>query len=158
MKDPILAKIKSVLQTDGPPKLAEKLVITQVVPGVAKADLPVCFISNVSTTSTAVESGGGLDAQDDTKIVRLTVMVDWTTGNQWDGFGLDLIELIEGRDEDYSLKAQTILGALIKNRALGNNLFINVEGEFEINYPEPESLDSEEGFALTATVDFNVTF
>lgn len=155
--DPILERIYDLLVENGPRELKKKYVVSQVLFNPVKADLPVCFISNLSTISVAEESGGGLDSQEDTKRIRLTLMTDWTGGNKWQGFASRQVDLIEGRDENYILKPDSLLGVLILNRDLGDNLFINLDGQFEVTYPEPEALDNTEGFMLAATVDFEVT-
>ncbi len=136
-KDPILNRIKEILDRDGPKELKGKYGIGD--PGVVnKSQLPMCFISYEAQSlidSTSAEWQSTLP-------IIVNVVYDMSRDF---GQGLNatshssLIELVCGRNDDFTIRDDSILGALRKNQdmtAEGDTyqLFIDVGTPTDIDF------------------------
>lgn len=120
-KDPILQRIKEVLQEDGPKELKDRYSFGD--PGaVNKADVqqPRCFISY--DVQNVQDSASG-ELQTTANIV-VNVVYDMTRdhGQGMDNFShMSVVNLTAGRDENFALREDSILGALRKNQDMTDN-------------------------------------
>lgn len=123
--DPILKKIADKLELEGPVELRGKYRYGDIlVP--AKKDLPICTISK-ETTSVGKLS----NSEDDTTVaIIINVIYDWTMdlNKSFDLYAgsTSLYRIIEGRENDYSLKDNTILKVLRKYQQIDSNMWLAV--------------------------------
>lgn len=128
--DPILAKIREHLNENGPAELKNNYVLGPIFHKPPKGMLPLAAIYDPDTT---LGSMGGGPYFDD-KTIRIDLIVDWTDDidNSWDeaqGYG-KITEYFEGRDSDYKVGDNSIIGCLRGARIdAAKNLFIDVETE-----------------------------
>lgn len=127
-RDPILKAVIDMLESEGPAKLVNHYIYGDTL-APAKSALPVV---SVARDGTRILSDGTMQDRHVTSIV-MAVIVDYTTDLNT-SFDLsrgtsELYELIEARDTNRDLKANTLAYALRKNQKLGDNLFISVNDD-----------------------------
>ena len=110
-EDPILAKVRDLLNKYGPDELKGRYYIGDTFI-VNKSNLPLGFISYerhdvVDSSSHFIET---------TSNILITIAVDltkdFTLTNKRSGSQLNLVKMMCGRDKDYKLLEDTILGVL----------------------------------------------
>lgn len=112
-EDPILAKIRDKLENFGPKELKGKYYLGEPII-INKSQLPVCFIAYESHVI-ADDSSHSIEMR---STVAISVAVDLTAsfnaGNKRSGSQMLLTNLICGRNSDFSMKKDCIVGVLRK--------------------------------------------
>ena len=98
------------------------------------------------------------DLQDSVHTVNMTVYAEKVSSlninnyNQQAGYA-KLQELIEGRDDNYNLKPKTLVHAILKNRELGDDIFISPNVDVSVEYGNQVV---EADVFIVATVSFSI--
>lgn len=124
-RDPVLLKLRDVLNQYGPKQLKNRYYFGDPLI-VNASELPACFMSIDSQTVDNVTN-----AELETRIfVVLNVVYDHRRDlmQALDNIEshMSIVDLIGGRNEDYSLKADSILGCLRAHEDLDTKLWIDV--------------------------------
>lgn len=136
-EDPILRKIRDLLDESGPEELRGRWTIGDSL-NIPKNILPHGFIALDS-------SNHSRDANAEVRTtfeVLITVAVDmqneFNTPTDRSESHERVVSLMEGRNEDYTVSENSVLGCLLKHRDLDpeQNLLIDVgdEGDFDADY------------------------
>lgn len=133
-RDPILKQLIDMLEVEGPAELAGHYIYGDTL-APARSMLPVV---SVAKSGTNIVSDGTMQ---DRHILPITMAViyAWTTDLD-QSFDLvrgstALYRLIEERNADFTLKANTIAYALRDNQKLANNLFISINDDgLQVDY------------------------
>lgn len=125
-----------------------------VVP--AKSDMPLVYVAKDTTQISSA------DTQEDQHVMPMvaTVIFDITQdmGRSYDmvaGAG-GLYEVVEGRNDDFSLKTNTLLYALRANQVLGTKLWLSVNSNITVNYGIGINRRGPGTFSVEAVVHFTV--
>lgn len=132
--DPVLAKIISVLNAEGPAALKGKYYQGDPVQVVNKSFLPAAFVTRDRTQVSNISN-----AEDESKMpIAINVVYDLTRDfNQ--AFNnisssVSVYEWIEARNADYTLRDDSILYVLRKYQQLDRKLWINLSAPLEAHY------------------------
>lgn len=154
--DPVLKKIADKLELEGPVELRGKYRYGDVlVP--PKKELPMCTISKDTTIVTKVSN-----MEDDNLIaVVLNVIYDWTMdlNKSFDLYAgsTSLYNIMEGRNDDYTLKDNTILKVLRKYQQIDTNMWLAVgpNENIRISYGLGIERRGQNIFSVEAEIRFN---
>ena len=132
-RDPILVKIRDTLNQFGPKQLKDRYYFGDPIV-VNQSLLPVCFISYDKQTITDVT----MSELESRLPVVLNVVYDMKRDmmqalDNIEGH-MSLVDIIVGRNSDYSLKKDSILGALRAHQDLDTNLWIDVGSSSEADF------------------------
>lgn len=156
-KDPVIEKLLALMQ-QAQPKNIKKFHNGDRLIG-PKREMPYLSIAKSNTKVSPA------DNMEDQHIMQmtLTVVYDWTRdlnkSSELVAGANGLYELMEGRDENYQLKANSILGVLRANETLGEKIWIAVgDGEVaEVQYGLGVNRRGPGIFSTEAIIKFNVT-
>lgn len=126
--DPILEALIVMLEAEGPTELQGHYVYGDVL-APNRSELPVVSIAKQGTV---IQSDGTMQDVHVSSIV-MAIIYDWTQDLD-QSFDLvrgttGLYKLIEERNPDFSIKANTLSYALRDNQKLADNLFISIRDE-----------------------------
>lgn len=132
-RDPIIAKVISILDAEGPSELRGRY--SQGDPGILppRSQLPLCFVS----MDPEGEIKNITNAEDETNM-KLTFNIVYNVsrdlGQAFDvTAGEGILDLMIGRNADYTLKTSSILAVLRKYQGLGNRLWIGLRDPIQID-------------------------
>lgn len=152
-KDPILVRIREVLEKDGPRELVGRYSFGD--PGaVNKSDVeqPRCFISY--DTQSVQDSATGMIQTVSNIIVNVVYDMTRDHGQGMDNYShMSVVELVTGRTDDFALRTDSIVGALRKNQDMSDDddmrqLYIDVGTPTEVEFdalPRNHGLVTAEG-------------
>lgn len=153
-KDPIIAKIIDLLEAADLPGIKGIYNGDVVVP--AKDDLPLIYVAK---DTTAIGQADNLEDEHLLPMVA-TVIYDMTTdiGQSYDmvAGASSLYEIVEGRNDDYSLKPNTLAYVLRQNQVLDNKLWIAVGTPVTVNYGIGVNRRGPGTYSVEAVVRFTV--
>lgn len=154
-KDPIIAKIIELFEANGPTELAGKWHHGDLLMPEA-SDLPLGYVTKDQTLmqpATTMED-------EHLQLMVCTVIYDAT--NDLDAsYGMvagmsGLFELMEGRNDDYTLKPDTLLYQARNSQQIDNNMWIGVGSPVQINYGLGVGRRGPGMFSVEATMRFTV--
>lgn len=133
--DPILKKVKDILDKDGPAVLRGRYGYGDpVVVNKSELSKPIAFISYDTDYEVHDSAGGEVETN---AIVAICVVVDMTRDfNQGMDVRshLELVDLVAGRNVDLTLKKTSIMGALRANEDPGERLWIDAGTQTTIEF------------------------
>ena len=153
-KDPIIAKIIEALTAAELPGIKGIYNGDVVVP--AKDDVPLVYVAKDTTTISQA------DNMEDEHLMPMvaTVLYDMTQdiGQSYDmvAGASSLYEIVEGRDDDYKLKTNTIAYVLRENQVLDDKLWIAVGTPVTVTYGIGVNRRGPGMFSVEAVVRFAV--
>lgn len=133
--DPILQKIKEILDKEGPVALRGRYGFGDpVIINKSQLAKPLAFLSYGDDYEVHDSAGGEIETN---ATVNVCVVVDMTKD-----FGqgmnarshLELVELVAGRNKDMTLKRNSVLGALRANEDPGERLWIDAGTQTTIEF------------------------
>ncbi len=132
-EDPILIKIIKVLNEHGPVQLKNKYGLGDPIV-VNQSQLPMAFIS-YDTLTVGDYTNAELESRLNVVInVVYDIKRDFMQGLSNVEGHMSLVELLSGRNSDYSLRVNSIMGALRAHQDLDNKLWIDVGTLSEVDY------------------------
>ncbi len=155
-KDPIISKVISVLEDQGPSKLDGRYIHGDVLlPN--KFDLPICYV-----TKDQVDTSPANNMEDEhQQMMVATVILDMTQDlneayNMVAGVS-ELFEMCEERDPDnYRLMPNSLLYVLRNSQQIDNKFWIGVGSPVRINYGMGVERRGPGIFSIEATIRFTV--
>lgn len=133
--DPILGKIKEILDRDGPEDLKGRYGFGDpVVINKSQLAQPLAFLTYDTDYEVHDSAGGEIETN---AVVNLCVVVDMSRDfNQGTNARshLELIDLVAGRKDDMTFKRNSILGALRANEDPGERLWIDAGTQTTIEF------------------------
>lgn len=137
-RDPILVKIRDILNQDGPKKLKDRYYFGDPI-AVNVSNLPACFIS---FDRQQISNADNSHLESNMSVV-FNVVYDHKRDlmQAFDNIEshMSVVDIIEGRHDEkdpnpYAIRKDTILGALRLHEDLGNNLWIDVGTTSDAEY------------------------
>lgn len=114
-EDPILAKIRDILNAEIAPELRKRIYVGEPLV-VAKSELPLCFVNYKKQT---VEDSSSFEIET-RAVVNVTVCYDMTrdlSGNKKDSANHNaLTAIMAGRGKDLKFLPSSVIGILMKNQ------------------------------------------
>jgi len=156
--DPILEALIVMLEAEGPTELQGHYVYGDVL-APNRSELPVVSIAKQGTV---IQSDGTMQDVHVSSIV-MAIIYDWTQDLD-QSFDLvrgttGLYKLIEERNPDFSIKANTLSYALRDNQKLADNLFISIRDEgLRIDYGLGWEKRGSNIFSVEGILRFNIEF
>lgn len=131
--DPVLAKIRDLLEKDCPQQLRGKFWIGEPV-SVAKSDLPLCFINYKNqrvedSASFEIETVAGVNIT-----VCYDLTRDWNSLNKNSANHNALTRIMAGRDKNLNFLPDSIVGILMRNQDLGARMNLNLGAPLNMEY------------------------
>ncbi len=154
--DPILEALIVMLEAEGPTELQGHYVYGDVL-APNRSELPVV---SVAKQGTVIQSDGTMQDVHVSSIV-MAIIYDWTQDLD-QSFDLvrgttGLYKLIEERNPDFSIKANTLSYALRDNQKLAENLFISIRDEgLRIDYGLGWEKRGSNIFSVEGILRFNI--
>jgi hypothetical protein len=154
--DPILEALIVMLEAEGPTELQGHYVYGDVL-APNRSELPVVSIAKQGTV---IQSDGTMQDVHVSSIV-MAIIYDWTQDLD-QSFDLvrgttGLYKLIEERNPDFSIKANTLSYALRDNQKLADNLFISIRDEgLRIDYGLGWEKRGSNIFSVEGILRFNI--
>lgn len=155
-KDPIVQKILDKFEDEGPQELKGHYYNGDVT-DVPKEELPVCSLAK---DNLIVEPASNMEDEHRISLVA-NVIIDWTQDLNRD-FNIvagsqQLYDLMEGRNDDYTLKPTSLLYILRKYQKLDTNLWLSVGQGERVNgdYGLAEGRRGPGIFSLEGVLRFN---
>ncbi len=154
--DPILEALIVMLEAEGPTELQGHYVYGDVL-APNRSELPVV---SVAKQGTVIQTDGTMQDVHVSSIV-MAIIYDWTQDLD-QSFDLvrgttGLYKLIEERNPDFSIKANTLSYALRDNQKLAENLFISIRDEgLRIDYGLGWEKRGSNIFSVEGILRFNI--
>lgn len=132
-EDPVLVKVREILNTHGPRELKNKYGLGDPIV-VNESQLPMAFIS-FDTQTVRVYTNAEIESKMNV-VINVVYNIKRDFGQQLSNIEghMSLVNLLSGRDSDYSLKVDSIMGALRAHEELDSKLWIDVGTLSEVDY------------------------
>ncbi len=132
-EDPVLVALRNMLNEHGPKDLKNRYGLGDPLV-VNQSQLPMAFISFDTQDIGDVTNA---EIQSDMNVVINVVYDlkrDFGQGVSNVESHMSIVDFITGRNPDYSLKVDSILGALMAHQDLDEKLWINIDSLSEVDY------------------------
>lgn len=155
-RDPLLKALIDMLEVEGPTELVGHYIYGDVL-APSRSMLP-CV--SVAREGTVVRSDGTMQDTHTTAIV-MAVIYDWTTDLD-QSFDLvrgttGLYKLFEERNDDFTVKARTLIYALRDNQKLADNLFLSINDDgLQVDYGLGWEKRGDNIFSVEGILRFNI--
>lgn len=154
-KDPIIAKIITMLNTNGPSKLKGRYINGDVLlPN--KSELPMCYITKDQVIAQPADNM----EDEHLHLLVATVVLDWTKDlkGAYDMVAgmSELWDFCEGRGDDYQMRSDTLLYQLRNSQQLDEKLWLGVGTPVQINYGMGIARRGPGIFSMEAVLRFTV--
>jgi len=155
-RDPILEALIVMLEAEGPAELQGRYIYGDVI-SPNRSELPVV---TVEKQGTVIQSDGTMQDVHVNSII-MSIIYNWTQDLD-QSFELargntGLYKLIEERNTDFSVKANTLSYALRDNQKLADNLFISIRDEgLRIDYGRGWGKRGSNIFSVEGILRFNI--
>jgi hypothetical protein len=152
-KDPVIQTVIDLLDGTGPSKLRGRYVNGDVLQP-NKTELPLCYITRDTTTVTAETNMQDLHQAS----LVATVILDWTQDldQAYDMVAgtPELYEMCEGRNDNFTLREDTMLYCLRKDQQLNGGLWLGVDSPVEVSYGIGVDRRGPGSFSIEAVIRF----
>lgn len=132
-RDPLMEKLKKILNSEGPAQLKNKYYYGDPIV-VPERMLPACFI-NFDRQNVKTADNAHLESR-----INVVFNVVWDTkrdlNQQLDNIEghMSVVRMIAGRGDDYAFLPDTIISVLRKHQDLDTNLWIDVDSDTEADW------------------------
>lgn len=154
-QDPIIKKVIEDFEPNGPSRLEGKWINGDVLLP-AKSELPLAYITKENTDAFPASN------MEDEHLMPLVATIVWDLTEDFDGIynmvksTNDLYELMEARNDDYTLKTDSLLYRATLNQQLDNKLWIGVGTPVRITYGLGIGRRGPGIFSLESSIRFSV--
>lgn len=155
-RDPIIAKLISVLSASGPSFLKNRYFSGDPLQ-VPKSQLPAVFITKDNTTIAPATNAEDASVMPLVANVVLDLTRDWNQAFDRVNSSDMLYEAVEARNANYTLKSTSLAYLLRKNVQLDTNLWISADSELTIDYGVGIEKRGPGIFTVEAVLRFTVT-
>lgn len=154
-RDPIIQKIiDDVLEANGPSELSGHYINGDVLlPN--KSELPLCYVTKDTVTNSPANNMETDDVQSLVAVIVYDFTQDYNDAYNIVAGSTGLMELCEARNDDYTLRSDSLLYLLQKNTQVANKFWIGVGTPVVINYGLGIERRGPGIFSVEATIRFN---